>query len=159
MPVLVKDYTWRQTENVVVIRVPLKGVHHSRVDIFSSDSYIKVCFIGLLCNTCTITTSLYSVQNCSLATFLIFFWQAHFHPFLFEVFLFSSVKESDSKCTLSDGEIIFELQKVERVIWNNLEANMSKLEQREMRKKIIERAQENAKAEQERKCGMRMRIQ
>jgi len=72
MPLLVKDYTWRQTENIVVIRVPLKGVHHSRVDIFSSDNYIKVCFIGLLCNTCTITTSLYSVQNYSLATFLIF---------------------------------------------------------------------------------------
>lgn len=158
MPLLVKDYTWRQTEKVVVIRVPLKGVHHSRVDIFSSDSYIKACFIGLLCNTCTITTSLYSVQNYSLATFLIF-WQAHFHPFLFEVFLFSSVKESDSKCTLSDGEIIFELQKVERVIWNNLEANMSKLEQQEMRKRIIERVQENTKAEQERKRGMWMRIQ
>jgi len=158
MPLLVKDYTWRQTENVVVIRVPLKGVHHSRVDIYSSDSYIKVCFIGLLCNTCTITTSLYSTQNYSLATFLIF-WQAHFHPFLFEVFLFSSVKEPDSKCTLSDGEIIFELQKVERVIWNNLEANMSKLEQQEMRKKIIDRVQDNAKAEQERKRGMWMRIQ
>lgn len=153
MPVLVKDYSWRQTENVVVIRVPLQGVHHSRVDIFSSDNYIKVCFIGLLCNTCTITASLYSVQNYSLATFLIF-WQAHFHPFLFEVFLFSSVKEPDSKCTLSDGEIIFELQKAERVIWNNLEANMSKLQQQEMRKKIIERVQENAKAEQERKRGM-----
>lgn len=158
MPLLVKDYTWRQTENVVVIRVPLKGVHHSRVDIFSSDNYIKVCFITLLCNTCTITTSLYSVQNYPWATFLIF-WQAHFHPFLFEVFLFSSVKESDSKCTLSDGEITFELQKVERVIWNNLEANMSKLEQQEMRKKIIERVQENAKAEQERKRGMWLRIQ
>jgi hypothetical protein len=73
---------------------------------------------------------------------------------LFEVFLLSSVKESDSKCTLSDGEIIFELQKVERVMWNNLEANMSKLKQQDMRKKIIERVQENAKAEQERKRGM-----
>jgi len=158
MPLLVKDYTWRQTETVVVIRVPLKGVPYSRVDIFSSNNYIKVCFIGLLCNTCKITTSLFSVQNCSLATFLIF-WQAYFHPFLFEVFLFSSVKEPDSKCTLADGEIIFELQKVERVIWNNLEASMSKMEQQEMRKKIIERVQENAKAEQERKRGMWTRIQ
>jgi len=55
---------------------------------------------------------------------------------------------------LSDGEIIFELQKVERVIWNSLEANMSKLEQQKMRKKIIDRVQDNAKAEQERKRGM-----
>ena len=53
MPLLVKDYTWRQTKNVVVIRVPLKGVHHSRVDIFSSNIYIKVRFKGLLCKTST----------------------------------------------------------------------------------------------------------
>jgi hypothetical protein len=43
---------------------------------------------------------------------------------------------------------------VERVIWDKLEANVSKLEQQRMRKKIIERVQENAKAEQKRKCGM-----
>jgi hypothetical protein len=55
---------------------------------------------------------------------------------------------------VGDGEIVFELQKVECDSWNNLEANLSKEEQREMRKKILERAQENAKAEQERKCGM-----
>jgi flagellar hook-associated protein FlgK len=55
---------------------------------------------------------------------------------------------------LSDGEIIFELQKVERAFWDKLEANMSKPEQQEMRKKIIERVQENAKAEQDRKRGM-----
>jgi dyslexia susceptibility 1 candidate gene 1 protein len=52
MSILVKDYTWRQTENVVVIRVPLKGVHCSKVDIFSSDNYIKVCFIEWLCDCC-----------------------------------------------------------------------------------------------------------
>lgn len=45
MPLLVKDYSWRQTENVVVIRVPLKGVHYRKVDIFSSDNYIKVYWI------------------------------------------------------------------------------------------------------------------
>ncbi|XP_023713410.1 dynein assembly factor 4, axonemal isoform X3 [Cryptotermes secundus] len=117
MPLLVKEYSWRQTENVVVIRVPLKGVHYRKVDIFTSDNYIK----------------------------------AYFHPFLFEVFLFSSVKEPQSKCTLVDDEIVFELQKVEHASWDDLEANLSKVEQQEMRKKILERAQEKAKAEQERK--------
>ncbi|KDR14473.1 hypothetical protein L798_11644 [Zootermopsis nevadensis] len=124
MPVLVKDYIWRQTENMVVIRVPLNGVHCSKVDIFSSDNYIK----------------------------------AHFHPFLFEVFLFSSVKEPRSKCTVGDGKIVFELQKTECDYWENLEANLSKEEQREMRKKILERSQENARAEQERKCVKRAEL-
>jgi hypothetical protein len=55
---------------------------------------------------------------------------------------------------VGDGEIVFELKKVEYGSWNNLEANLSKEEQREMRKKILERVQENAKAEQERKHGM-----
>jgi hypothetical protein len=43
---------------------------------------------------------------------------------------------------------------VERVTWDKLEANMSKQEQQEMRKKIIDRVQDNAKAEQERRRGM-----
>jgi hypothetical protein len=55
---------------------------------------------------------------------------------------------------VGDDEIVFELQKVECASWNNLESNLSKEEKREMRKKIFERAQENAKAELERKCGM-----
>lgn len=64
------------------------------------------------------------------------------------------MKEPQSKCTLVDDEIVFELQKVEHAPWDNLEANLSKVEQQEMRKKILERAQEKAKAEQERKRGM-----
>jgi dyslexia susceptibility 1 candidate gene 1 protein len=154
MLLLVKDYTWRQTESVVVIRVPLKGVHYSKVDIFSSDNYIKVYFLGLLCDSHKgVTIFFYSVLLYLFVTFLILL-QAHFHPYLFEVFLFASVKEPQNKCTLADGEIVFELQKVECVSWNSLEANLSKVEQQEMRKKVLERAQETAKAEQERKCGM-----
>jgi hypothetical protein len=37
---------------MVVIRVPLKGVHYRKVDIFSSDNYIKVCFPELMCEFC-----------------------------------------------------------------------------------------------------------
>jgi hypothetical protein len=43
---------------------------------------------------------------------------------------------------------------VECVSWNNLEANLSKAEQQHMRKKILERVQEKARAEQDRKHGM-----
>ena len=44
MPILVKDYTWKETDVEVVITVPLKGVKGSKADIFSTDSYIKVSY-------------------------------------------------------------------------------------------------------------------
>ena len=42
MTIKVKDYLWEETEETVFIYVPLKGVPANRVDIFSSDDYIKV---------------------------------------------------------------------------------------------------------------------
>ena len=44
MPIVVKDYTWKETDVEVVITVPLKGVKGSKTDIFSTDSYIKVSY-------------------------------------------------------------------------------------------------------------------
>ena len=43
MPIQVKDFVWQETEETVLITVPLKGVPSNRVDIFSVDDYIKVC--------------------------------------------------------------------------------------------------------------------
>lgn len=45
MPVLVKDYTWSETDTEVLITVPLKGVKPSKADIFSSEDYVKVLSI------------------------------------------------------------------------------------------------------------------
>lgn len=42
MPILVKDYTWRETEQEVDITLPLKGVKSSKTDIVSTNQYIKV---------------------------------------------------------------------------------------------------------------------
>lgn len=44
MPILVKDYTWKETDVEVVITVPLKGVKATKADIFSTDSYVKVSY-------------------------------------------------------------------------------------------------------------------
>ena len=44
MPILVKDYTWRETDHEVSITIPLKGVKSSKADIFSTNRYIKVNF-------------------------------------------------------------------------------------------------------------------
>ncbi|CAL8293284.1 unnamed protein product [Boreogadus saida] len=44
MPLIVKDYTWTQTESMVYLRVPLKGATAEHVDILSTDEYLKVHF-------------------------------------------------------------------------------------------------------------------
>ncbi len=42
MPIAVKDYTWEETERMIYITVPLKGVKPNKVDIFSTEEYLKV---------------------------------------------------------------------------------------------------------------------
>ncbi|XP_971936.2 dynein axonemal assembly factor 4 [Tribolium castaneum] len=44
MPIIIKDIEWSQTDNTVTIKVPLRGIHHSKVDIFYSKLYIKASF-------------------------------------------------------------------------------------------------------------------
>ncbi|GLH13195.1 Cleavage and polyadenylation specificity factor subunit 4 [Gryllus bimaculatus] len=41
MPIIVKDYTWRQTNEIVVVQVPLKGVPYTKADVFTFENYIK----------------------------------------------------------------------------------------------------------------------
>ena len=48
MPIAVKDYTWQENESTVYIKVPLKGVKSQRVDIFSTENYLKVLLLRLL---------------------------------------------------------------------------------------------------------------
>ncbi|XP_028678782.1 dynein assembly factor 4, axonemal isoform X1 [Erpetoichthys calabaricus] len=42
MPLLIKDYTWTQTESMIYITVPLKEARAGKVDILSADEYLKV---------------------------------------------------------------------------------------------------------------------
>ncbi|KAK3755884.1 hypothetical protein RRG08_056152 [Elysia crispata] len=44
MPLVVKDYTWEETDTMVWITVPLKGVKSNRVDITSCRDYLKVSY-------------------------------------------------------------------------------------------------------------------
>ncbi|XP_075979124.1 dynein axonemal assembly factor 4-like [Anticarsia gemmatalis] len=48
MPILVKDYTWSQSSNVVHVRIPLNPVNHEKVDLFPTDKYIKAHFSPFL---------------------------------------------------------------------------------------------------------------
>ncbi|KAM9351820.1 dynein axonemal assembly factor 4 [Symphorus nematophorus] len=42
MPLLVTDYSWTQTDSTVHISVPLKGAKVGKVDIMSTDEYVKM---------------------------------------------------------------------------------------------------------------------
>jgi len=44
MPLPVRDYSWHETADQVMISIPLKGVKREKVDILSTDDYIKVNF-------------------------------------------------------------------------------------------------------------------
>ena len=52
MPIIVKDYTWEQTDKMLYITVPLKGVKSQKVDIFSTEDYLKVHYFELLSLIC-----------------------------------------------------------------------------------------------------------
>ncbi|XP_075225523.1 dynein axonemal assembly factor 4 [Lycorma delicatula] len=52
MPVLIKDYTWKQTDDLIIIRVPLKGMDPSKADIFTCDNFIKVHYPPFLFELC-----------------------------------------------------------------------------------------------------------
>jgi len=43
MPLAIRDYSWEETDKSVFITVPLKGAKANKVDILSSEEYIKVC--------------------------------------------------------------------------------------------------------------------
>lgn len=42
MPIVVKDFTWSETETEVHVVVPLKGVRPAKADVYSTSTYIKV---------------------------------------------------------------------------------------------------------------------
>lgn len=44
MPILIKDYSWTQTDDDVIIRVPLKGAITSKVDFFIQENFVKISY-------------------------------------------------------------------------------------------------------------------
>lgn len=48
MPILVKDHTWIQSSKIISIRIPIKPVNHDKVDVFTTDWYVKANFSPFL---------------------------------------------------------------------------------------------------------------
>lgn len=42
MPIITKDFVWSQTDSEILLRLPLKGVNKSNVNVFASKDYIKI---------------------------------------------------------------------------------------------------------------------
>ncbi|XP_034250720.1 dynein assembly factor 4, axonemal-like isoform X2 [Thrips palmi] len=108
MAVFVKDFVWSQTGDHIVVKVPLRGVTKSMVDILTYDTYIK----------------------------------ANFKPFIFEAFLLHPIRETSSRCTVSNGELEFSLEKVDRNnVWESLCRDLSKEEKAKEREDVLHRVQ------------------
>ena len=48
MPLEVKDVEWSESDQNMVLKVPLKGANTKNLDIFSSNHYIKVRYLNKL---------------------------------------------------------------------------------------------------------------
>lgn len=44
MPIIIKDFTWNQTENKIIIKIALRGVIEAKTDIFTTPKYMKVSY-------------------------------------------------------------------------------------------------------------------
>ena len=48
MPILVKDFTWTQSESRVCINLPLKGTKSTNLDVLNSLEFCKVNLLNLI---------------------------------------------------------------------------------------------------------------
>ena len=98
MPIPVNDYSWEETPDKVVVTLPLNGVVPAKVDIYSNDIFIKVCFVH------------------GASSYL----QVSFPPFFCEIDLLHLVDDRASAATLGNGVAVFTLKKIEPKMWGTL---------------------------------------
>jgi hypothetical protein len=106
MPIIVKDFTWTQSESRICINLPLKGTKATNLDILNSLNFIKV-------------------WNFSLSHFLIMLnWfpikihlKISYSPFIFECWLHEKIKDEEGTAIVNNGIISLQFSKEEEVIW------------------------------------------
>jgi len=42
MPVIIRDINWEETDTNLVLHIPMKGAKANKLDVLSSDQYLKV---------------------------------------------------------------------------------------------------------------------
>ncbi len=123
MPIVVKDFTWQETDKHIFITVPLKGVKSEKLDILTTEEYIKVrsCIIA----QASLATCHLKEQQLFLTInrerILAYFLQVHFVPYLCELFLFRPVLDESSRVEVGNGVALFKCEKKEPEKWEQLQ--------------------------------------
>nr|CAH7722618.1 unnamed protein product [Callosobruchus chinensis] len=124
MPIVIKDFKWKQTQQNVTIQAPIRKVLPTKADIFISSRYVKVTF----------------------------------DRYFFEVLLFDKIVTDHSKCTVTDDEVIFELQKEEGKHWPLVEPDLPKKEKLELKKQYLEEAYRDVQKRAEELAGKKSEL-
>ncbi|RDD46300.1 Dyslexia susceptibility 1 candidate gene 1 protein-like protein [Trichoplax sp. H2] len=154
MPILVKDYTWKESETAVIITVPLKGVKANKVDVFSTDQYIKAPYTKEKINLHLLSYAYSPLLKPSYLQFEIIFQQVSYPPYLFEIYLLAPINEEVSGCKVGDGAVVFTLEKLEHIVWGKLtDVNENDKEAwKELRQHAVEKAHEKVTKDEEEKA-------
>jgi len=43
MPVIIRDINWEETDTNLMLHIPMKGAKANKLDVLSSNQYLKVC--------------------------------------------------------------------------------------------------------------------
>nr|CAI5862058.1 unnamed protein product [Callosobruchus analis] len=124
MPIVVKDFKWKQTPQNITIQAPIRKVQYNKADIFISSRYVKVTF----------------------------------ERYFFEVLLFDKIVTDHSKCTVTDDEVIFELEKEEERDWPLVEPDLPKEEKLELKKQVLEEAYNDVQKRAEQLAGKKSEL-
>ncbi|VEN49219.1 unnamed protein product [Callosobruchus maculatus] len=124
MPIVIKDFKWKQTPQNVTIQAPIRKVQPTKADIFISSRYVKVTF----------------------------------EKYFFEVLLFDKIVTDHSKCTVTDDEVIFELEKEEQKQWPLVEPDLTKKDKLELKKQVLEEAYKDVQKRAEELAGKKSEL-
>jgi hypothetical protein len=45
MPVIIRDINWEETDANLILHIPMKGAKANKLDVLSSDQYLKVYYL------------------------------------------------------------------------------------------------------------------
>lgn len=73
MPIIIKDFWWKQTRDRVCIKVPLHGIPPNKVDIFTSPQYLKATYGSFFFEVLLLNPIDVSQSNCTKTSSCILF--------------------------------------------------------------------------------------
>jgi hypothetical protein len=108
MPIIVKDFTWTQSESKVCINLPLKGTNASKLDILKSLQFCKV-----------INDESFEFDHENYE-FTILFEKVSYPPFIFECWFNDLLTDEECVAVVNNGIISLQFNKAEKRMWDDL---------------------------------------